>query len=1080
LKLVYGFFLPFLVFFFIFLGRPGAFGLNKVQYERFNWRSISTQHFDLYFYQGGDSLAFYAADHIEQMYDSVSAVLGHRLRRRVPIILHNTHAQFEQTNVLRMPIPEAVGGFTEVFKNRIVLPFDGSRASFYHVLHHELTHAIMFDFFHSGGGMALMQRLSKMPLWVSEGLAEYASLGWDLESEFYMIDAVSYGAVPSPTRDFGGFMAYKGGQNFFFFVEESFGKGSVKEIFRLLRAGYTLETAFEKTTQTSLEESGELWLRELRRIYWPELGKRDYAKSIGRKLTDKGKDLSRFNLSPVLSPDAKYIAYFSDRGNYEGIWIMETATEKVLSVALESGYGATHESFQSFSSALSWSPDSKTLLFTAKQKGRNVIQVLDATSGKILKTYRPDFELISSPVWHPNHKTIAFAGMRNGQKDIWTLNTQDGTSIRQTSTTAAPDRPAFSPSGEFLVFEQKYRNDTTTVGHYIKSDVFIKNFKTGELKTLSSSPWDSKMPTFVNDSLVAYVSNRSGISNIYLHNLKNDSLWALSNILSGALSPSFAKDTSLMVFTLFEAGGWDIWLIKDPLNKRRPAELPKTHFIERAENPGEPFFKKPDLGNFKSYKDSSKSDTAAAEGVVEGALRRRPEPAQPPGFSEDDLFLDPEATASKKDADPEPEDSDLNPTEEDRPVDSTLFNRADAGRDSNSGQYNIKPYFPDWSLDQAVALAGFDNVNGLGGQGFLSFTDLMGDQELQLMFLSGGGNFDNISAQLGYNYLPWRTDVGASVFHIYRQGYEYFSPNEYEVLSGYPADSLPANAKVWEYYGDRHYGGSVRFVYPFSIFSRLEFDTDFSWRTRQYLEVSSEGQVKVNETLPEQTLNTLGASLGWSFDNAQWGHVGPVNGGRYYIGASVVPPDILQDELAWYVLNGDFRKYFRFYKKFTFATRFSAGTSEPISGYRNPHRFRVGGDNMTLNWHFNEDNYRRNMDDVYFSSWETPLRGYRYHDFSGTRKALLNLEFRYPFIREFSFDWPIPLAIRNVTGVLFNDVGGAWDDREFEDNIGHGWGWGMRLNLGIVVLRYSKAWSNHSMGNFKHESRSYWSLGAEF
>jgi hypothetical protein len=53
-------------------------------------------------------------------------------------------------------MPEGVGGFTEVFKNRMVIPFTGSYEDFRHVLHHELTHAVMFNLLYGNDISSLM------------------------------------------------------------------------------------------------------------------------------------------------------------------------------------------------------------------------------------------------------------------------------------------------------------------------------------------------------------------------------------------------------------------------------------------------------------------------------------------------------------------------------------------------------------------------------------------------------------------------------------------------------------------------------------------------------------------------------------------------------------------------------------------------------------------------------------------------------------------------------------------------------------------------------------------------------------
>src|SRR5690606_23796662 len=124
----------------------------------------------------------------------VSAMTGHRLVNRVPVILHNTHTEFQQTNVIPMVLGEGIGGFTERLKNRVVMPFEGSYRDFYRVLQHELVHAVVFDMLeHTVAGGPVGRQMRGFPLWVNEGLAEYVSSGWDLESEFFMIDATTFG-----------------------------------------------------------------------------------------------------------------------------------------------------------------------------------------------------------------------------------------------------------------------------------------------------------------------------------------------------------------------------------------------------------------------------------------------------------------------------------------------------------------------------------------------------------------------------------------------------------------------------------------------------------------------------------------------------------------------------------------------------------------------------------------------------------------------------------------------------------------------------------------------------------------------
>ena len=44
------------------------FGQNKIQYENFDWRYIQSEHFDVYFYEGGYDIARFTAEEAESAY----------------------------------------------------------------------------------------------------------------------------------------------------------------------------------------------------------------------------------------------------------------------------------------------------------------------------------------------------------------------------------------------------------------------------------------------------------------------------------------------------------------------------------------------------------------------------------------------------------------------------------------------------------------------------------------------------------------------------------------------------------------------------------------------------------------------------------------------------------------------------------------------------------------------------------------------------------------------------------------------------------------------------------------------------
>ena len=154
-----------------------SFGKNKVQYRDFEWSYIQTPNFDIYFYGENQDLAEFTSKVSEEAYEQISTHLAWDLKNRVSILVYNSHNEFQQTNVVGVYMSEGIGGVTELFKNRVVFPFDGDFEQFRHVIHHELVHAMLNDMVYGGTAqnMVASRTRVRIPLWSNEGLAEFLS-----------------------------------------------------------------------------------------------------------------------------------------------------------------------------------------------------------------------------------------------------------------------------------------------------------------------------------------------------------------------------------------------------------------------------------------------------------------------------------------------------------------------------------------------------------------------------------------------------------------------------------------------------------------------------------------------------------------------------------------------------------------------------------------------------------------------------------------------------------------------------------------------------------------------------------------
>src|SRR5688572_13260919 len=212
------------------------FGRNKVQYERFDFKVLATEHFDIYYYPEEAAAVDLAARMAERWYSRLSKLLRHELSGRQPLILYAAHPHFQQTNTLQGEVGEGTGGVTEMFKRRVVLPFAGGLAETDHVLGHELVHAFQFDMASrlDFEGNPVGPAVTALPLWFIEGMAEYLSLGpVDANTAMWVRDASFREKMPSVADlDDPDFFPYRYGHAFWAYVAGRWGDQAVGDLLR--------------------------------------------------------------------------------------------------------------------------------------------------------------------------------------------------------------------------------------------------------------------------------------------------------------------------------------------------------------------------------------------------------------------------------------------------------------------------------------------------------------------------------------------------------------------------------------------------------------------------------------------------------------------------------------------------------------------------------------------------------------------------------------------------------------------------------------------------------------------------------
>ena len=203
------------------------FGQNKIAYDRFDWKTYPSPHFDVYYYGAEAEFLQDVVSDAESAYVRISKDLDHELRARIPLVIYKTHAEFEQTNITMEELPEAVGAFAEPIQNRMVIPIDEPPDRLFALIAHELTHIFQYSIFYEGYlGRALR---SNPPAWIMEGMASYFGQDEDSFDRMVIRDAVVNNILPPiQALSYPSFLSYRFGHAVFDFIEQEYGKEGLR------------------------------------------------------------------------------------------------------------------------------------------------------------------------------------------------------------------------------------------------------------------------------------------------------------------------------------------------------------------------------------------------------------------------------------------------------------------------------------------------------------------------------------------------------------------------------------------------------------------------------------------------------------------------------------------------------------------------------------------------------------------------------------------------------------------------------------------------------------------------------------
>ncbi|HEY9516794.1 MAG TPA: hypothetical protein VIQ74_14045, partial [Gemmatimonadaceae bacterium] len=543
------------------------FGRNKVQYEKFDFRAMHTAHFDLYYYPAESLAVADAARMAERWYTRHNAALGDEFERR-SLVLYADAPDFQQTNVIGGFISQGTGGVTEGLRSRVVLPFTGVYKDNDHVLGHELVHVFQYDIAGrmQGSGMA---GLSRMPLWLIEGMAEYLSIGReDPNTAMWMRDAAVRNDLPTLKQlsTDPRYFPYRYGQALWAYIGGRWGDAVIPVLYRAaLRTGW--EQSLRGVLGISSDTLSAQWLTALRAQYLPLEPGRTLPDSTGERILKAVTDPGAMDIAPALSPDGRHVAFFTSRALLSTeLYVADVETGKIVKKLTSPNTDSHFDAISFINSSGAWSPDGSEFAFIVYAQGDNEIAIYDVNSGDTGR--RLSFKnvgAISDVSWGPNDKLV-FSGSHGGLSDLYTYDMSSSTLVQLTNDRYADLQPTWSPDGRYVAFATDSGPGTDFEQlHYGPMNIAIRDMSTGATRLLPLFDNAKHInPQFSPDGRQLYfISDRGGINDLYRVDLSTNETFQVTRTATGvsgitALSPalSVARQSGRLVFSVFQNGGY--------------------------------------------------------------------------------------------------------------------------------------------------------------------------------------------------------------------------------------------------------------------------------------------------------------------------------------------------------------------------------------------------------------------------------------------------------------------------------------------------------------------------------------------
>ncbi len=1055
------------------------FGKNRVQYQNFDWKYITSDNFEIYYYEGGYQMALLTARYAESNFGRMTQFLGFAPYTKTKIFVYRSINELQQSNIGINNQNFNIGGQTNLGKSVVEIAFSDYREAYKKELLKEIAASLLSEMMYGGSLKETLQSsfLLSLPDWLMSGAAAYTAEGWNTEMDNFVRSNLMAKKFPLP-ESFRDKNAQLVGQSLWNFIVEEYGQTTVSNILNLTR----IVRSEKEGIQGTLGIDYQTFIKKWEAFY------RNQYKDINKYATFSKSNLiatsaqSQYIHHPRFSPDGNFLAYAkNNQGKFKIYVENNNSTTKKKSKFIKGGLFVINQRYDENSPLLSWKNNNEIGILS-NSKNKYFLKIYNL-KGKEIKSYQiKTLENIQSFDFDQQGKKIVLSATQKGKSDIFTFDLGSARLSKITDDTNDDIDPYFLKSkngkrNNQIVFSSNRTSDslktTPSVQQSPYFNLFVYNPSEKEtLKQLTNQSSKAKKPISIDENTILYITETLGIRHLFLHTLSNEKGKTginaqLSTFFVGIEDYDYDSKTEKLAFVARQQDQLELLTTKIApkhtvfTGKTNRSQILDARFLIEMRKQEKLKNKKNNTSNNNSSENSS--DTTKTK-------------------EKDDYEFDTYPNTEKN-----------KPTRKKRLLkDYDYF--AQRAKDKANQKITVRgplEYHNKFAFERSVTTIALDPLRNFGLLLEVSMSDALENHKLEAG-LFNRGFFDIQSGMLfaEYKYLKNRIDYGA---RFDRQGYELLTP-----------------FFIHRYYLSK-LSGTIS--YPLNVTTRVVFSPFVA--QKQFF-ATSEINPAV-QAFPDKITRYAGASAEFVFDNSTITGPNTLEGSKFratidhYQGLNY-------DNETFTNISIDARHYIPLGRKVTLAARFAYGKSFGNA----PKNFRLGGvDNWIFQRQPNPEDlsqtdpfyldpneptaYVNDYSDYLFLRYATPMRGFDYNKLSGNNFLLTNIELRVPVAQLLYRGTIRSTFFQNLQLIAFNDIGSAWTgispfNREnalntierggqpgnpfyakvsnFKDPFLWGYGFGIRSKILNYFTRFDTAWGVED--DIRGKAKFYLSIGYDF